>query len=146
MFVAESGRLKALDKVNLMRKKLMETEEELSYLANSGSLLPQSEKDLSIVKQVAKVEPERIVSRLDYLMTELNFLMDIVSFKRVDPKLKGLIQQHLFSTLDIAHEQGMLMGESQSRNLGTTTMATTDMKGKNTTTRSDPPIDDPDSL
>ncbi len=104
----EGKYLKSLDKIQKLKGHLLENEEEIQYLANSGSLLPQNENDLKIVKQVAATEPERIVSRLDYLMTELNFLVDVINFQKLDPKLKDVVEQHLFQFLDIAHEKNLI--------------------------------------
>ena len=50
----------------------------MQYLANTGSLLPQTEEDLSLIKKVSMKEPERIVNRMEFLMTELNFLLEVV--------------------------------------------------------------------
>jgi hypothetical protein len=46
---------------------------------------------MQIIKQVAQKEPERIAQRLDYLMTELNFLMDTVNFKKVDSQMRNVL-------------------------------------------------------
>jgi hypothetical protein len=37
-----------------------------------------------MVKEMSKREPEKIVQRMDYLMTELSFLMDMMNFEGVD--------------------------------------------------------------
>ena len=80
-FQSESKYLKAVDKIKIL-KQLLETNQE------SGSLLPQSEQDFQTVKQIAAREPARVVQRLDLLMTELNFLTDVLDMHKIDPRLK----------------------------------------------------------
>ena len=43
-----------------MEEELKENEEEMQYLANTGSLLPQSEEDLALIKQLADEQPDKV--------------------------------------------------------------------------------------
>jgi hypothetical protein len=57
---------------------------------------------------VAQKEPERIVQRLDYLMTELNFLMDTVNLKKVDGQMRNALMQHIYQFMSIVQDEKMI--------------------------------------
>ena len=43
------------------------------------------------MKKVAEKDPNRVIQRVDYLMTELSFLLDILDFQKLDPRYGMLV-------------------------------------------------------
>jgi len=60
---------------------------------------------MKLVKTVASSEPEKIYNRMDFLLTELNFLMEVINFKKVDKDMKSAISEHLKHTIKIAERK-----------------------------------------
>lgn len=49
-FVSEGKYMKAVDKINVLKKELIANDEELKYLTDNASLLPSTTEDLNMVK------------------------------------------------------------------------------------------------
>ena len=73
--------------------------------------LPQSQDEVIMIKEMSKKDPQKIVQRMDYLMTELSFLMDLMNFDGIDESMSHLVQQHLAQIIDIAENKRLLMLE-----------------------------------
>ena len=46
--------------------------------------------------------PDQVMQRLNYLMAEFNFIIDIFDFSKAPPKYSEMVQQHLEQMIDIA--------------------------------------------
>ena len=44
-----------------------------------------------MIKEMSKKDPQKIVQRMDYLMTELSFLMDLMNFDGIDESMSHLV-------------------------------------------------------
>ena len=55
------------------------------------SLLPQTEEDVLNVKKLTLKHPESVIQRLNYIMAEFNFIIDIFDFSKADPKYAGIV-------------------------------------------------------
>lgn len=54
--------------------------------------------------------PDKVMQRLNYLMTEFNFIVDIFDFQKVPnpEKYQAIIQSHIEQMIDIAGSQNLL--------------------------------------
>jgi hypothetical protein len=46
--------------------------------------------------------PEKVMQRLNFIMAEFNFILDIVDFKKIDAKYADIVQSHIEQMIDIA--------------------------------------------
>lgn len=72
------------------------------------SLLPQTEEDVLTVKKLSLKHPEKVMQRLNYLMTEMNFLIDVFDFQKGDPRCKLIVQQQVEQIIETAAAKGLL--------------------------------------
>lgn len=54
------------------------------------------------VRKLTQKHPDKVMQRLNYIMAEFNFIIDIFDFKRVDPKYADIVQSHIEQMIDIA--------------------------------------------
>ena len=54
------------------------------------------------MKMLSVKHPEKVMQRLNYIMAEFNFLLDIFDFSKADPKYQDIVQKHLEKMIDIA--------------------------------------------
>lgn len=50
------------------------------------SLLPETEEDVLNAKKLSLKHPDKVMQRLNFIMAEFNFIIDIFDFKKVDHK------------------------------------------------------------
>lgn len=62
------------------------------------------------VKMLTLKHPDKVIQRLNYLMTEFNFIVDIFDFQKVPnpEKYQAIIQSHIEQMIDIAGSQNLL--------------------------------------
>lgn len=93
-----------------MQTDLDLTQQELVDISTQGgvSLLPQTEEDVLNVKKLTLKHPEQVMQRLNLLLAEFNFIVDIFDFQKADPKYTAVVQSHLEQMIDIAGSQNLL--------------------------------------
>jgi len=66
---------------------------ELEELHAQGgvSLLPSCQEDVMSVKMLTVKHPEKVLQRLNYIMAEFNFILDIFDFSKADPKYQNVV-------------------------------------------------------
>ena len=55
------------------------------------------------------------MQRLNYLMTEMNFLIDVFDFEKGDPRCKLIVQQQVEQIIETAAAKGLLDLNSEER-------------------------------
>ena len=65
------------------------------------------------MKMLSVKHPEKVMQRLNYIMAEFNFLLDIFDFSKADPKYQDIVQKHLEQMIDIASSQNLIQVNSQ---------------------------------
>ena len=66
---------------------------ELEELHAQGgvSLLPSCQEDVMSVKMLTVKHPEKVLQRLNYIMAEFNFILDMFDFSKADPKYQNVV-------------------------------------------------------
>lgn len=107
---SEARYMKVLDRMQRMQTDLDLTQQELVDISTQGgvSLLPQTEEDVLNVKKLTLKHPEQVMQRLNLLLAEFNFIVDIFDFQKADPKYTAVVQSHLEQMIDIAGSQNLL--------------------------------------
>lgn len=68
----------------------MELEE--MHAQGGVSLLPACQEDVLSIKMLTLKHPDKVMQRLNYILAEFNFIMDIFDFSKVDPKYQTIVQ------------------------------------------------------
>jgi hypothetical protein len=107
---SEAKYLKVVDRMQGMQTELELAQNELVEIHTQGgiSLLPQCEEDVVNAKMLSIKHPDKVMQRLNFLMAEFSFIMDIFDFENGDPKYQGMVQQHLEQMIDIAGSRKLL--------------------------------------
>ncbi|TNV84514.1 hypothetical protein FGO68_gene6292 [Halteria grandinella] len=107
--------MKVVDRMQRLQTDLDLTQQELQDLTSQGgvSLLPQTEEDILSVKKLTLKHPDKVMQRLNFIMAEFNFILDIFDFKKVDPKYADIVQSHIEQMIDIASSQNLIQIGSQ---------------------------------
>ncbi|CDW87947.1 UNKNOWN [Stylonychia lemnae] len=107
-FQAEAKIMKQQDNYVKAQKEFDQKVQELSdQVMENQSLLPQSEDDIDVIRQIIEQQPQRIIQRIDNIFTELTFLMDAVQFQELDPRIKVILQQHIEQLMQISEEKNI---------------------------------------
>ncbi len=103
---SEAKYLKVVDRYQQMQLDLNMTQQELVDIHTQGgiSLLPQCEEDVISVKMLTLKQPDKVMQRLNYLMAEFNFILDIFDFQKPPngAKYQAFVQQHIEQMIEIA--------------------------------------------
>ena len=113
---SEGKYLKAIDRMQQMQGDLELTQQELDEMHSLGggvSLLPTSQEDIVNIKMLTVKHPDKVMQRLNLLMAEVNFIMDIFDFKNSNPKYANMVQQHVDQMIDIAEMHDLIQINSE---------------------------------
>eukprot|EP00347_Sterkiella_histriomuscorum_P006772 403351487 len=107
-FQSEAKMMKQHDNIVRISQEYEEHIDSLQKNQDGHSLLPQTQEDIDLIKQLADQKPEKVIQRMDMILTELNFLMDTMNFQKLDPRLKVIVQQQVEQFIEIAEEKQLL--------------------------------------
>lgn len=60
------------------------------------------------MRKLTLKHPDKVMQRLNYIMAEFNFIVDIFDFKKADPKYADIVQSHIEQMIDIASSQNLI--------------------------------------